>query len=72
MKKGKFEAFKCVSSTFELACGILATGAAVEGQSGSGVEFLNQKLGQGDLFICFQGFIPILPVQHQVFICVRI
>lgn len=49
-----------------------ATSTAVEGQSGSGVDFLNQKLGQGDLLVGVQGFIPILPVQHQIFICIRI
>lgn len=40
----------------------LATCTAVEGQPGSGVEFLDQKLRQGDLFIRFQGFVPILPI----------
>lgn len=50
----------------------VATCAAVEGQSGRRMKFLNQKLGQGDLVVRFQGLVPILPVQHQIFICVCI
>lgn len=36
------------------------------------MKLLDQKLGQGDLLIRLQGLVPILPVQHQIFICVRI
>lgn len=62
----------CFLSHWNQTVAKLATGAAVEGQSGSGVKLLNQKLRQGDLLICFQGLVPILPIQHQIFICIGI
>ena len=50
----------------------LLTCAAVERQSGGGVELLDEELRKGDLVISAQGLVTTLPVQHQVLICVRI
>jgi len=48
------------------------TGAAVECQSGRGVELLDEELGQGDPVICAQGRVSALPVQHEVLIGVGV
>lgn len=48
------------------------TCAAVESQLSGGVKFLDEELGQRYSFVRVQGFVALLPVQHQVVICVRI
>lgn len=52
--------------------GCEGTGAAVECQSGGGVELLDEELGQGDPVICAQGLVSALPVQHEVLIGVGV
>lgn len=48
------------------------TRAAVESQAGGGVELLDEELRQRNPVICAQGLIAAFPVQHQVFVGVRI
>lgn len=49
-----------------------STCAAVESQLCRGVKFLDEELGQRYSVIGVQGFVALLPVQHQVVVCVRI
>lgn len=57
---------ECVCVVFYRTC------AAVESQFGGGVKFLDEELRQGYSVVCVQGLVALLPVQHQVVICVCI
>lgn len=48
------------------------TCAAVERQSGRGVKLLDEKLRQRNPVVGAQRLVAVFPVEHQVFICVRI
>jgi len=51
---------------------IIRTRAAVERQLCGGVELLNEELGERDALVRVQGLVPLLPVQHQIVVCVRV
>ena len=59
-----------------MSCGVswLAwrTCAAVESQSGRGVELLDEELGQGDAVVGAQRLVTALPVEHQVLVRVGV
>lgn len=52
--------------------GINSTCTTIEGQSGGGVEFLNQELRERNLVIYTERFISTFPVKHEILICVGI
>ncbi|TNN36903.1 hypothetical protein EYF80_052935 [Liparis tanakae] len=49
-----------------------STCAAVERQPGAGVELLDEELRQRDPVVGAQGLVAAFPVEHQVFVRVRI
>lgn len=55
-----------------LSTGAYCTSTAVESKSTGSTEFLDEELGEGDVLICAQGLVAMLPVQHQIILIVCI